>query len=141
MEKPLGARRPDEDWRLARAVHAELLQTRVPRANVLLVGSDGPIQNILELLLRDCGESVPTWQPGDALVLPPVERARMMILRDVGSLSDVDQHRLLDLLDQAVGRTQVVSTAPEPLLSRVQAGALLSALYYRLNILYVEVPS
>ena len=140
MAKALRSRRPDEDWRLAWAVHAELLQNRVPRANMLLVGSDGPIQNILQLLQRDCRESVPTWQPGDPLVLPPVEWASMMILRDVGSLSHVDQRRLLDWLDQAVRRIQIVSTAREPLLPRVQAGTLDSALYYRLNTLYVEVP-
>jgi transcriptional regulator of aromatic amino acid metabolism len=47
---------------------------------------------------------------------------------------------LYNWLDEAAGRTQVVCTTPERLLPRVQAGAFMAALYYRLNVLYVEVP-
>src|ERR1017187_9308657 len=49
-----------------------------------------------------------------------------MVLQDVGALTDADQHRLLDWLDRGRGRTQVISTTPTPLLSRVQAGAFRS---------------
>jgi hypothetical protein len=131
---------PNEDWRVALAVHADLQQMGMPRANLLLVGVDGRLQRILELLSRDYREPVAVWTPGEHLVLPPVEQVKTLILRNVGELSLVDQGRLFDWLNQAVGRTQVVSTTPGPLLPLVHAGGFLSALYYRLNVLYVEVP-
>ena len=62
-----------------------------------------------------------------------------MILQDVGALTDGDQHRLLDWLDRTPGRTQVVSTTPAPLYPRVQAGAFIDRLYYRLNTVCMDV--
>jgi hypothetical protein len=62
-----------------------------------------------------------------------------MILQDVGALTDGDQHRLLDWLDRAPGRTQVVSTTPAPLFPRVQGGAFIDRLYYRLNTVCMDV--
>jgi hypothetical protein len=139
MEKALYARRAEEDWRFAFAVHAGQSRDHMQRANLLLVGAERPVQDILNLVQRECVQPVATWCPEKPLVLPPVDQAKTMILRDVGRLSPADQRRLLDWLDKASGRTQIVSTAPEPLLASVQAGALSSALYYRLNTLYVEV--
>ena len=131
---------PNEDWRVALAVHADLQQMGMPRANLLLVGGDDRLQRLLELLSRDYREPVEVWTPGDHLALPAVEQVRTLILRNVGVLSLVDQGRLFHWLDDAAGRTQVVSTTPEPLLPRVHSGEFMSALYYRLNVLYVEVP-
>jgi hypothetical protein len=131
---------PNEDWRDALAVHADLRQMGMPRANLLIVGIDGRLQRLLELLSRDYREPVEVWTPDEPLTLPPVDRVKTLILRNVDALSLVDQGRLYDWLDQAVGRTQVVSTSSEPLLPLVHAGGFLSSLYYRLNVLYVEVP-
>jgi transcriptional regulator of aromatic amino acid metabolism len=63
-----------------------------------------------------------------------------VILQDVGALTRADQHRLLDWLDDAAGRTQVVSTTPAPLWPRVQAGAFIDRLYYRLNTVCMDMP-
>jgi hypothetical protein len=82
---------------------------------------------------------VATWRTGEPLVLPPVARARTLILQDVGALTRADQHRLLDWLDRAAGRTQVVSTTPASLWPRVQAGAFIDRLYYRLNTVCMDV--
>jgi Sigma-54 interaction domain len=131
---------PTEDWRVALAVHADLQQMGMPRANLMLVGIDDRLQRLLELLSRDYREPVEVWTPGEPLVLPPVDRVKTLILRNVSELSLVDQGRLFDWLDQAAGRTQVVSTSPEPVLPLVYGGAFLSSLYYRLNVLYVQVP-
>jgi len=140
--KNVRARWPNsnEDWRGALAVHADLQQMGMPRANLLLVGVDDRLQRILELLSRDYREPVAVWTPDQQLVLPATDTVKTLILRDVGSLSHVDQGRLYNWLDEAAGRTQVVSTTPERLLPRVHAGAFMAALYYRLNVLYVEVP-
>ena len=63
------------------------------------------------------------------------------MLHDVGTLPLDEQLRLLDWLERAEGRTQVVSTSTTPLLPRVQAGAFIDTLYYRLNTVCVDVTS
>jgi hypothetical protein len=120
-----------EDWRLARRT----------RTNLLLIHANGVIQSILELLQPDLDEPIATWRPGERLVLPPETRAGTMILQDVGSMAKEDQRRLLEWLDRASGRTRVVSTTPAHLLPRVEAGAFIDTLYYRLNTVCVDVTS
>ena len=61
------------------------------------------------------------------------------MLHDVGALTTDDQLRLLDWLERAEGRTQVVSTSSAPLLPRVHAGSFIDTLYYRLNTVCVDV--
>ena len=122
-----------EDCRLARAA----------RVNLLVIHGEGVIQDVLEWLMLDLQGPIATpvarWRTGEQLVLPTVSRARTMILQDVGALTRADQHRLLDWLDRAAGRTQVVSTTPASLWPRVQAGAFIDRLYYRLNTVCMDV--
>jgi hypothetical protein len=118
-----------EDCRLARTA----------RVNLLVIHGTGGLQDFLEWLTLDLQKPIASWCTGERLVLPPVEGTRTLILQDVGALSDADQRRLLDWLDRAGGRTQVVSTTPAPLLPRVQAGAFIERLYYRLNIVCIDV--
>jgi hypothetical protein len=118
-----------EDWHLARDA----------RLNLLLIHHDGVNRNLLELLLQDLHEPIARWRPGEQLVLPPVTRDGTMVLHDVGALEQDDQYRLLDWLERAVGRTQVVSTTPSALLPRVKAGAFSDTLYYRLNTVCLDM--
>ena len=50
-----------------------------------------------------------------------------------------DQLRLLDWLERAKGRTQVVSTSSGPVLPRVHSGDFIERLYYRHNTVCVDV--
>jgi hypothetical protein len=118
-----------QDYRLARAA----------RVNLLVIHGNGGLQDLLEWLTPDLQAPIATWCTGERLVLPQVAWTRTMILQDVGALSDADQHGLLDWLGRAQGRTQIVSTTPAPLLSRVQAGAFIDRLYYRLNTVCLDV--
>jgi hypothetical protein len=123
-----------EDCRLARAA----------RVNLLVIHGEGGLQDLLEWLMLDLQSPIATLvatalRTGEPLVLPPVARARTLILQDVGALTRADQHRLLDWLDRAAGRTQVVSTTPASLWPRVQAGAFIDRLYYRLNTVCMDV--
>jgi hypothetical protein len=118
-----------EDCRLVRAA----------RLNLLVMHRTGALQDLLEWLMLDLRKPIATWSPGERLVLPPSAWARTMILKDVGALTHADQRRLLDWLDLAGGRTQVVSTTPAPLVPRVQAGAFIDRLYYRLNTVCMDV--
>jgi hypothetical protein len=128
-----------EHWRLARAAHVDLLLMGMPRVNLLLVAPDGVVRYVLESLLLNLREPIARWSPGQPLDLPPHGHIGTMVLHEVGSLSPHEQLELLDWLEVTDGRTQVVSTSPTPLLPRVQCGAFIDTLYYRLNTVCVDV--
>jgi Sigma-54 interaction domain len=131
---------PDH-WRLARAAHVDLLLMGMPRVNLLLIAPDGVVRFVLESLLLDLREPIVRWRPGERIVLPPTEESGTLVLHDAGALSADDQLRLLDWLERAEGRTQVVSTSTTPLLPHVRAGSFIDTLYYRLNTVCVDVTS
>jgi hypothetical protein len=132
------AKRP-EDWRQARAAYLSLLLIGMPRVNLLLIGVDGMVWDVLGTLLLDLQEPVTTWMPGQPLVLPPSAQAGTLLLHDVGTMTHEEQLRLLGWLEQSGGRTQVVSTAASPVLPRVRTGEFLETLYYRLNTVCVDL--
>ena len=133
-----GTQLPDH-WRLARAAHVDLLLMGMPRANLLLVAPDGVVRYVLESLLLNLREPVVRWSPGTTLDLSMVDHASTIVLHDVGNLPPRDQLDLLEWLERADGRAQVVSTSATPLLPRVQCGAFIDTLYYRLNTVCVDV--
>ena len=57
----------------------------------------------------------------------------------MGSLSFDDQQRLVEWLERAAGRTQVVATSRTALLPRVDAGTFIDTLYYRLNTIALDL--
>ena len=111
------------------------------RVNLLLMGNDDVVQPMVEKLAAHFHQPVGTWSPGERLVLPPAERTGTMVLNDVGALALQDQIQLLEWLGTAIGRTQVVSTTPAPLLSNVESGKFIDTLYYRLNTVCVDATS
>jgi len=119
----------------------ELRLVEKHRVNLLLMGREDVVQPMVESLAARFHQPVGTWSPGERLVLPPAERTGTMVLNDVGSLGLQDQIQLLEWLATACGRTQVVSTAPAPLLPQVQAGGFIDTLYYRLNTVCVDATS
>jgi hypothetical protein len=128
-----------KDWRLARASHVYLLLMGMPRVNLLLIGIDGGVWNVLETLLPDLAKPITSWFPGQLFALPSSARGGTIILHEVGALTHDDQRHLLDWLERADGRTQIVSTTSSPLLPRVHAGTFIDTLYYRLNTVCVDV--
>jgi hypothetical protein len=127
------------DWRTARASQVYLHLMGTPRVNLLLIGIDGGVWNVLRTLMPDLHEPIATWTAGQRLVLPPVSRTGTLILHDVGALSLDDQRRLLEWSERAAGLAQIISTTSTPLLPRVHAGAFIEILYYRLNTVSVDV--
>lgn len=128
-----------EEWRMTREALMELQLLGMPRVNLLLIGVSGVIQNVLELLVPDLQQPVTTWRRGERLVLPPTARHGTIILHGVDGLGRDDQHRLLEWLERAAGKTQVVCTSSAALLPRVRSGSFLDTLYYVLNTVCVDV--
>ncbi len=127
-----------EEWRVARAAHAELVRLGMPRVNLMLTGSNGVLDYFLDALLPDLREPVGRWCPGEQLLLPPPTLIGTMMFQDVGAVPPDDQQRLLTGLTTARGRTLVVSTTPTCLLPLVEAGMFSADLYYRLNIIRID---
>jgi transcriptional regulator of acetoin/glycerol metabolism len=117
-----------EDCRLARAAGVNLLI-------VIPEGTNG----FAELLIAELATPVVAWRPGERLMLPQPAQTGTLLLHNVGALAPHDQGYLLEWLERAAGRTQVVSTTPVPLLPLVQAGTFLARLYYRLNTVCVDL--
>lgn len=129
-----------DDRMAARAAYAELAFLGFPRVNLMLVGGDAAIDCLMDALLPELRGPVHYWRPGDPLALPPPRLITTMVFQDVGAMPQVDQQRLLEWMDQAAGRTQMVSTTSVNPLPRPDASAGLSdRLYYRLNVIRIEV--
>lgn len=128
-----------EHWRLARAAHVDLLLMGMPRVNLLLVAPDAVVRYVLESLLLNLREPIVRWSPGEPLDLSVVGYTSTIVLDDVGNLPPHDQLCLLEWLERADGRAQVISTSATPLLACVQSGAFIDTLYYRLNTVCVDV--
>jgi hypothetical protein len=124
--------------RQAQTVLGDLVAIGITRVNLLLTGVEDVVRNILETILIDLETPIASWYPGERLVLPPVARTGTMVLHDVGAMNHEDQLRLLEWSEQAAGRTQIVSTAPTPLMPLVRAGVFNDRLYYRLNTVFVD---
>jgi len=128
-----------DDRHLAREAHEELQIVGLPRTNLLLVGTDGAMRIVLEMLWPQLREPIQRWRPGQRLDLPAPGRVATLLLHDVNELTDEDQERLLHWLDDAAGRIRVVSTTKVQLWPRVKTGAFNDVLYYRLNTVCVDI--
>ena len=117
----------------------KLLLKKSPRFNLLLIGRGRRASKILDTILLNHSDPRTAWFPGRHLVLPPVAQTDTLILTEVGALELDEQLRLYEWMDRVQGRTQIVSTSEAHLLPRVDAGAFLEALYYRLNTVCIDV--
>ena len=125
---------------LVRVLRNELSWPSCAHPNILLVG-DGmataaalnELQSTFQfpVIVRNCG--------GPPLALPQTEPANTLILHDVAALPPGEQQMLSDWLSSGNRRTQVVTTSAEALLPLVASGAFLAILYYRLNVIYIDV--
>jgi hypothetical protein len=114
-----------EDWSLLAAAHP----------NTLVIGPDAAVPALLDAMkpwlrapVRECDASEP-------LALP--ERTGTVILRDVDRLSAEQQSAVLSWLDGTYA--QVISTSRTHLYPRVEGGAFLVRLYYRLNVFTLDL--
>lgn len=123
---------PDSDLDFARAYGA----------NVLLVGAEPTLTELVCSLWSTFDEPIMIRRSGEPLELPVGSEAiGTLIVHGVETLTDAEQRELRDWLVVRNGRTQVVSTASASLLPMVDAGAFNDALYYRLNVVCIDLTS
>ena len=108
------------------------------RHSVLLEGPRACTDAVLHLLKPDLGEPVTLKRSG-----PPLERYTSMrgalVVHDISALTGPEQDRLLGWLDDPHRRTQVVCTTTEPLFPLVARGLFDETLYYRLNVILLQL--
>lgn len=107
------------------------------RTNLLLVGDEASTSAFLRALLPTLQE--PVWMTAAAPLSLPSSPTGTLLVRDGACLAPEDQKRLLQWLSNHPVGVQVVTTTPAPLVPLVLSGAFLEVLYYRLNVMYVEL--
>jgi transcriptional regulator of aromatic amino acid metabolism len=71
---------------------------------------------------------------------PLQPRRGTVILDDLEALDEPQQKSLMSWLDERLhADIQLISLTARPLFPKVQSGLFLSALYYRLNVIYIDV--
>ncbi|HEU4996414.1 MAG TPA: sigma 54-interacting transcriptional regulator [Gemmatimonadaceae bacterium] len=119
-----------EEWGTLRALHP----------NVLVVGAEAICADLLDALRPNCRQPIETCEAGSFLALRPPSEPGTLILRDVGNLTHKGQRRLMKWLDGNPGnRIQVIATDASALWPRVRDGSFAEALYYRLNVIYIDL--
>ena len=136
---PQASRPFSEPDAVSLAAASDLHIARSTRANLLVVGPEQLVQNVLKLVAPGAKRDT-VVQAGDGrLQLPTGSRPSTMVIHDVDMLTTSEQRRLLEWLDSANTRTQVISTASMPLLARIEAHTFNETLYYRLNTIYIDL--
>jgi sigma-54-interacting transcriptional regulator len=120
---------PGDDWSLLEAGHP----------NVLLVGPHDATRSFLVTITPWLQPPVRRIACDTMLSLPAA--AGTLVLDDVDLLPDQEQHALLQWLEITQSVPQLISLTTGPLYERVQTGGFLAALYYRLNLVHLQVDS
>ena len=121
-------------------LHAEWDLVIRARSNLLLAGSLSATDEMLVALKPQL--RTPLRQHNATTGGPvPEPHEGTLILLEVDSLDGNQQAQLVEWLDrfEERGRVQVVSTTSAPLFSLVETGAFLANLYYRLNVVRMDV--
>jgi hypothetical protein len=118
------------------SLSTEIDMARRERTNVFLIGPVARCDEVIATLGPHLIGPIVVCRAREGLVLPPPGMVGALILHGVDALVHADQRRLLDWLGDAVA-VKVISTAPAPLLPRIERGAFLDSLYYRLNTICI----
>lgn len=108
------------------------------RLNVLLTGRETEVEDVLARMLMQMAPPIARWEDVSSIA-HGAEALRTLVVRDLGSLPPEQQQLLNDYLDAWKGSVQVISTTPRSLLTRVERGAFIERLYYRLNTICLDL--
>jgi len=110
------------------------------RSNLLLAGSSSATDAMIVALEPHLIKPLRLYTPTTGVPVPEPSEGTL-VLRAVDRLDAKQQAQLIRWLDRfdERGRVQVVSTTSELLFSRVETGAFLVNLYYRLNVVRMDL--
>ena len=108
--------------------------------SALVVGPEAACVEFLDEVRSISRQPVETCEAGSFPALPRPSQPGTLILRDVGNLTQEGQRRLGEWLDDSAHNDiQVIATNAAALWPRVRNGAFAEALYYRLNVIYIDL--
>jgi len=110
------------------------------RPSLLLVGDQSATDAALHALEPYFRQPLWRCQAETGLTLPE-HPVGTMVLREVTALDPEQQTRLFDWLSPAGERVQIVSTTARPIASLVELGTFFADLYYRLNVVRLDLAS
>ena len=137
--KPSTSRPYSESDSVSLSAASDLNVARTTRANVLVVGPEPLVKNVLKLVAPATRHEGIVQSREGRLRLPSPLRPSTVVVQDVDALTTAEQRQLLEWLDAPNTRTQVISTASTPLLPRIDARTFNETLYYRLNTIYIDL--
>jgi Sigma-54 interaction domain len=117
---------------------AEWSQICTGRHNVLLEGPMACTEAVLHLLKPHFGEPMTMKRSGAPLELHTL-KGGTVVVHDIAAFSRPEQERILEWLDNPQTQTQVVCTTIEPLFPLVAEGLFDETLYYRLNVILLQL--
>jgi Sigma-54 interaction domain len=136
------ARRSNEQRRRAKSPPGDWDLARLTTVNLLVVGAEDEVAKLIMSLWPYLVTPIVVRHRGEPLRLsrlcPPVGT---IVVYDVDTLSRREQDVLNRWLSAGIGRARVVSSASESLLPMVEAGLFNDRLYYRLNMVTIDLTS
>jgi hypothetical protein len=127
-----GAKLPPTDQDLA----------RVTGVNLFVVGPDDEVAKLITSLWPCLATPIVVRQRGESLRLPPPSpTVGTIVIYDVDTLTRLEQHALKQWLRVENPHARVVSSASAPLWPTVETGAFNDGLYYRLNVVTIDLTS
>lgn len=113
---------------------------RSTRVNLFVIGADDMVAPLVTSLWPYLATPVVVRRLGEPLRLSPSWRLiGTVVVYDVDTLTREEQHALNDWVCGGKGHRRVVSTAAQSLLPMVEAGLFDDALYYRLNMVTIDL--
>ena len=126
-----GGTLPDSDQDLARLTGVSLL----------VVGAENEAVAVIASLWQGLVTPIVVRHRGEPLQLSAFPPFGTFVIHGVETLTREEQDGLHDWLSAGNGRARVVSAASESLFAMVESGVFNDALYYRLNVVTIDLTS
>ena len=126
-----GAKWPPSDQELA-------LLTRV---NLLVVGAENDVAALIASLWPSLVTPIVVRYRGEPLRLSTVPRVGTFVIYDLETLTGEKQDALHRWVCAGIGHARVVSSASGSLFPMVESGLFNAGLYYRLNVVTIDLTS
>jgi hypothetical protein len=109
-------------------------------ANTLLQGTQSDLDACVSALTPFCPAPVITPQDPIAATLAVIDTGSV-ILEDVSRYTLDEQREILSWLDVNGSGVRLVTTTTERLFDLVEGGQFIATLYYRLNVIFIDLAS
>jgi hypothetical protein len=119
-------------------VERDLELVRRWRRNTLIVGTPETADALVTSLLPSLETPITSW-PTTVASRPSRDAARTLIIPGLHRLDALEQQQLVEWLDDRWQHVHVISLSDRQIFPLVEQGTFVEALYYRLNLLHLDL--